>query len=408
MVPRLTRRAFSSLAIGSLLGCDDAKPVASPPPDASSRASDPLPLPSATPTPVPPEYVLPLFRACPGLAARISRLPLGVFPTPTERAAKLGERIGIPNLWIKRDDLSGKAYGGGKTRKLEFYLAEARAKGAREIITFGGFGSNQAVATALWGKAAGFSVRLMLAPQMPSEYVEKNLFAMRHAGATMEVVRDGVGAAEVRAKKAVERAKSVAPYVIPPGGSSPLGNLAFINAAMELGDQVRSGACPMPDCIYLAMGTMGSAVGIAIGIELLGLEVEVVAVRASSPQTSSEARFFAMAKETIAFARALDPAFPDVRLPRMRIRFVTNQLGGGYGFSTRSGASAMKLVEETEGYSLEPTYTAKAMAALVGDAKRLANKTVLFWNSHNTQPLETEGVRLDDFPRELREYLRKG
>jgi D-cysteine desulfhydrase len=230
---------------------------------------------------------------------------------------------------------------------------------------------------------------------------------MHRAGATIEVVRDGVGAAEIRAKENVEQNEGKGAYLIPPGGSSPLGNLAFVNAAMELADQVHAGRCPLPDCIYLAMGTMGSAVGIAMGLELLGLATEVVAVRASNAETSSEARFFAMVKQTVAYARGLDPAFPALRLDRRRVRFQTRHLGGGYGFPTRTGAVAMKLFEESQGYSLEPTYTAKAMAALVADAKGLAGKTVLFWNSHNTRVLETDGVGPDDFPRELREYLKR-
>jgi D-cysteine desulfhydrase len=279
--------------------------------------------------------------------------------------------------------------------------------GQKQIITFGGYGSNQAVATALWGKSNGFVVKLLLAPQLSSTYVEKNLFAMLRAGATIEVVRDGVGAAESRAKEDLERNAGKGVYLIPPGGSSPLGNLAFINAAMELADQIQSGQCPMPDCIYLAMGTMGSAVGLAIGFELLGLETEVVAVRASSAATSSETRFFAMAKETIEYARSLVPTFPAIRLDRRRIRFQTQQLGGGYGFPTRTGITAMKIVEQTQGYSLEPTYTAKAMAALVADAKRLDKKNVLFWNSHNTRLVPTDGVGPNDFPRELQEYLQQ-
>lgn len=406
MVLRLSRRAFSSLAIGSLFGCDDGRSMSVPAPSVLQAPVEPKPIATiesvvANPVKVP----LPLFRAYPALAARVARMPLGQFPTPIERAEKLGKMIGVPNLWFKRDDISGGKYGGGKTRKLEFYLGEARAKEAREIITFGGYGSNQAVATALWGKANGFAVKLLLAPQISNRYVEKNLFAMLRAGAMIEVVRDGVGAAEQRVKESIERNAGNGSYIIPPGGSSPLGNLAFVNAAMELAEQIHEGRCPAPDCIYLAMGSMGSAVGLAIGFELLGLGTEVVAVRASSAATSSVARFFAMVKETVAYARSLDPAFPALRMDRRRIRFQTQQLGGGYGFPTRAGVAAMKLVEDAQGYSLEPTYTAKAMSALVAEAKRLEKKTVLFWNSHNTQLVESGGVGPNDFPRELREYL---
>lgn len=404
----VSRRVFSGLALGSLLGCDEQpKPrqIESPLPVITS--AQPKSVASVeTPTVAPARAPLLLFRAYPNLEHALAHVALGEYPTPIEKADRLGNRIGVPNLWIKRDDLSGKLYGGGKTRKLEFYLAEAKMRGATEIVTFGAYGSNQAVATALWGRALGVSVRLMLAPQMPSEFVRKNLYALRKAGATIEVVRDGVGAAEARMLDELARRKNRATYMIPAGGSSPLGNLAFVNAALELADQVRRGDCPAPDCIYMAMGTMGSVIGMALGLALTDLPTEVVAVRASSAETSSEARLWRLAKETIAYMRSLDSAFESLKIDRRRIRFQTRQLGGGYGFPTQSGAKAMRAFEDELGYSLEPTYTAKAFAALMSETKRLADKNVLFWNSHNTRVLDTEGVGPDDFVHELRDYLK--
>ncbi|HRI65840.1 MAG TPA: pyridoxal-phosphate dependent enzyme [Polyangium sp.] len=403
---RLSRRAFSSLALGSFWGCNDVPQTTNP----SAPASSPI-LPSiaeAAPRGITSKTSdVPLFRAFPRIAERVPRLALGEFPTPVERTDKLGGPIGISNLWIKRDDLSGVLYGGGKTRKLEFYLADAKARNAREVVTFGAYGSNQAVATALWGKARGFAVRLLLAPQMPSKYVQKNLYAMHRAGAIIEVVRDGVGAAAMRMQEKLNKSREQGTYLIPAGGSSPLGNVAFVNAALELAEQVRAGVCPAPDCIYLAMGTMGSAVGLWLGLELTDLKTEIVAVRASSAETSSESRFRAMAKETLSYLRSLDPAFPELPLDRRRVRFHTRQLGGGYGFATRPGAAAMQIFEERQGYSLEPTYTAKALAALIADAKTLAKKTVLFWNSHNTRFVATDGVGPEYFSSELRNYLRQ-
>ncbi|MRG93908.1 1-aminocyclopropane-1-carboxylate deaminase/D-cysteine desulfhydrase [Polyangium spumosum] len=398
---QFNRRTFSALALGTLVGCEErSSGTASAP--AAAPASAPAPASASASAPPPAEYIPPLLRAHPGLAPRLPRLPLGLLPTPVERATKLAAKAAIAGLHVKRDDLSGAAYGGGKTRKLEFFLADARAKDTREIVTFGAFGSNQAVATALYGAAQGFAVTLLLAPQTPSPYVRKNLLAARRAGATIRVVHGGVAEAEALAKRAAKGAKGRAPYLVPPGGSSPLGNLAFVNAALELAEQVGAGVCPLPDCIYLAMGTMGSAVGLALGLELAGLRTEVVAVRTSSPETSSEARFFAMAKQTVAFARSLDPTFPEARLGRARVRFSTNHLGAGYGAPTRKGERAIALAAETEGMTLEPTYTGKTLAALLDDAERLAGKVVLFWNSHSSRPLLTEGVKSEDFPPVLR------
>ncbi|MDC0740286.1 1-aminocyclopropane-1-carboxylate deaminase/D-cysteine desulfhydrase [Polyangium mundeleinium] len=400
---KLDRRTFSALALSTLAGCEERTPT---PADAAAFApASAAPASAAAPEPAPADDVPPLFRAHPGLAPHLPRLPLGLLPTPVARAAKLGEKAALAGLYVKRDDLAGAAYGGGKTRKLEFFLADARAKGAREIVTFGAFGSNQAVATALYGAAQGFAVTLLLAPQTPSAYVRTNLRAARRAGATIRVVTGGVAEAEALAKRAAKAAQGVAPYLVPPGGSSPLGNLAFVNAGFELAEQVGAGHCPLPDCVYLAMGTMGSAVGLALGLELSGLRTEVVAVRTSSPETSSEARFFAMARETVAFARSLDPTFPDVRLGRARVRFSTNHLGAGYGAPTRKGERAITLAAETEGMALEPTYTGKTLAALLDDATRLAGKVVLFWNSQNSRPLVTEGVKPEDFPPILRQIV---
>jgi D-cysteine desulfhydrase len=317
---------------------------------------------------------------------------------------RLGAHLGL-DLFFKRDDLSGALYGGGKTRKLEFFLADARAKGAKRIVTFGGVGSNQAVATALFGASLGFQVKLSLAPQMPSEYVRNNLLAARRAGAEIELATAGVAKAEEAVRRAVERESARITYLVPPGGSSPLGNLAFVSAALELCEQIAGGRAPVPDRIYIAMGTMGSAVGLALGLEMAGIRSEVVAVRASSPETSSRARFFAMAKETVAFAKTLDSSFPDVKLGHARVRFSENHLGKGYGRATKEGLAAMELAMKTEGHALEPTYTAKAMAALVADAEGLEGKTVVFWNSHNARPLVTEGVDPRTFPATLRHYV---
>lgn len=405
MILRLSRRIFSQLPLACIVGCDDASRTSAPAQPASVAAPAISAVTSSMPIVHEPE--LPLFRQYPQLAIRLRHTRLGEFPTPVDHAEKLGAEIGVPNLWIKRDDISGKLYGGGKTRKLEFYLADARAPYVSEIVTFGAYGSNQAVATALWGKQHSFSVRVILAPQMPSEYVKKNLFALRKAGAGIELALEGLGAAEQRLTEKILGENRPSTYLIPPGGSSPLGNVAFVNAAFELADQIKAGVCPRPDCIYMAMGTMGSVVGMAIGLEVLGINSEIIAVRASSPETSSESRFWALVGETVRYLHTRDPAFPDVKVDRRRVRFQTHQLGGGYGFATRSGKAAMALFEKMQVYSLEPTYTAKAMAALIADAKRLANKTVLFWNSHNTRDLATDGISIEDFPRDLQNYLRR-
>jgi D-cysteine desulfhydrase len=397
-MPSLSRRAFLHLGLAGLCACDTATP---PPPAPIASTPPSAPAPSAAPP------VSPLARAFPRLAERVPRLPWVLLPTPIEPAPRLARRAGLDTLLVKRDDLSGLLYGGGKTRKLAFYLADAQRKGARSVCTFGGAGSNQAVATALYAAELGLRAILMLAPQLPGEHVRTNLLAALHAGAEIHFIPGGVAAAEERALREARRAPRDAPYIIPPGGSSPLGNLAFIEAALELADQIAAGKLPAPDILYMAMGTMGSAVGMAIGLRIAGLRTEVAAVRASSPETSSEARFFALARETVTFARGLDPAFPDIRLERGDVRVIANHLGAGYARPTAEGERAIALAREKESWALEPTYTGKTMAALLADAARLKEKVVLFWNSHNARPLALAGADSARLPAGLRAYFGK-
>ena len=175
--------------------------------------------------------------------------------------------------------------------------------------------------------------------------------------------------------------------MIPRGGTSALGNLGFVAAGLELAEQVERGELPAPDVVYMAMGTMGSVAGLAIGLEAGGLETRVAAVRASNPGTSSRAKLDATLAETIALLRLGVPAFRAVDDAGRRIRIVEDQLGAGYGRPTPAGERALALAEEDAGLRLERTYTAKALAAIVADAPSLRDRTVLFWNTHSSRPL---------------------
>jgi len=400
--PDLSRRALIRVLLAAPWACK-----ADPPPPAHDTAA-PAALPPPVPAPAPAPYVLPLFRAHPKLAAGLPRIALAQLPTPVERAAKLGRRVGLDGLHIKRDDRTSLVYGGGKARKLEFLLAAAKEAGAGAVITFGGVGSNHAVATALYAAQCGLRVLLHLAPQPGGASLRDHILAAQRAGAELHFV-PGVAEAEAKALRRQARAAAgEAPFVIPAGGTSPLGNLSFVNAAFELAEQIAAGEMPAPDFLYVAMGTMGCAVGLAIGLAAAGLSTRLVAVRASSAQTSSEARFFAMAAETVAYARRLDPSFPDVRLGRGDVRIVADCLGAGYARPTTEGLRAIEMAREEEGWTLEPTYTGKALAALLRDARALGEakkKIVLFWNTHHAHPLVTDGADPRRLPAGFGPYL---
>jgi 1-aminocyclopropane-1-carboxylate deaminase/D-cysteine desulfhydrase-like pyridoxal-dependent ACC family enzyme len=367
--------------------------------------------PALTPTPTPPldaardDGELPLFTAYPRLGQVIARVRLGLFPTPVEQASALGARLGIGALHVKRDDLSGALYGGGKTRKLELFLGEARRDGHRAVITFGGAGSHHALATAIYASTLGMKAILMLLPQPGDALVREALLAELGCGATIRLAAS-IGSGERAARRLLHDAGDRRePYVIPMGGTSPLGNVAFVNAAFELRRDVERGLLPEPDVVYLAMGTMGSAAGLGLGLAALGMKTRVVAVRASSPGTSSAARLRAAVIATREYLRAIDPSFPAVDPDRCAISIAGGQLGRGYALPTKKGLAAIDVARDLAGLSLEPTYTGKALAALIDDAPTLSRQVVLFWNSQSSRPLETGNVDTHALPAELRGYF---
>ena len=343
-----------------------------------------------------------LRSAFPGLGDRIAPVELGDFPTPVERLASFERELELDGLFIKRDDLSAPGYGGGKPRKLEFLLGEAQASGAARIITWGGAGSNQAVAVAAHGARVGLPVTLLLLPQRPTASLRENLVADAAFGAELLPVSSQAEARHL----AHELAAQAQPpgYVIPMGGSSPLGNLGFVNAAFELDEQIQSGVLPEPDAVYIAMGTMGSAVGLLIGLMATGRDTRVVAVRASSPATSSAAGFQALFEATVDYVVARDPSFPKLAFDSSRIDFDGTQLGRGYGRATAAGQVAVSTLRRTSGLKLETTYTGKALAALMHDRSD-RGRILLFWNTHNSQPLPSDSTPREEFPSAFQAYF---
>jgi D-cysteine desulfhydrase len=364
---RIGRRAFSIIG---LVSC--TRHVA----PSSASAGSPLPVSAVSPTPIGP----PLFDAHPALRALPYR-KLGALPTPVERSA-LGASLGMRSLWLKRDDASGTVYGGGKTRKLELLLADALERKCSGVATMGGMGSNHALATALYARTLGLAARLVLLPEPASAEASEHVRAERAAGAAI-VMGSSQAAAESLARTTWPD-ESLA--WIPAGGTSPLGNIGFVNAGFELAAQIRAGALPEPHLIYMAMGTMGSAVGLSIGLRAAGIESRVVAVRASTPPTSSTVKLHAAQYETIRFLRAIDPTFPELGPDDDALRIDGTHLGAGYAVATPDGDAATALALRSS-LVLEHVYTAKAFAALVHDARANADRDVLFWVSNDPRRL---------------------
>jgi D-cysteine desulfhydrase len=341
------------------------------------------------------------MRWYPALAGRLPWVSLGALPTPVERAAELERLAGFGPIFAKRDDLSSPDWGGGKTRKLELLLAEAVARRQKTVITFGGVGSNQAVATAVHGRRLGLRVVLALGGQPPSDTVRARLLEMLGAGAELRYVL-GVNAAERTAAEDWRRRGEAAPWVIPVGGTNALGSLAYVDAALELAEQIRAGALPEPDVIYLAAGTLGTAAGLCLGVRLAGLRSRVVAVRASSPDFSSRRELGRLVAETVRYARSLDPGFPSVELDPTTIAIDGSELGRGYGYETAHGRAARELALSSEKWQLDDTYTAKALAALLKTRPRGVS---LFWLTQSATRARVVPGDPSKLPAPLRAYF---
>ncbi|MBI1320021.1 MAG: pyridoxal-phosphate dependent enzyme [Candidatus Hydrogenedens sp.] len=329
---------------------------------------------------------LPLFETWPALRERIPYEPIALLPTPVERMERLSGELGC-SLYIKRDDQTGALYGGNKVRKLGFLLASAKADGAKTVLTFGAAGSNHALATAIYAREMGLRAVSMLVPQPNAHSVQRNL--LRHHLAGAELHHHG-GLAQVAAATCVQFAKHSAmegqfPRVIPTGGSSPLGLLGFVNAAFELKQQVEAGAMPMPDVIYAASGTMGTAIGLTLGLTLAGMPTRVECIRVTAARFTNMARASKLFDSTARLLRENGVPMPEMPLERANFRLRDEFYGEQYALYTEQGMAALHRLYDAEGIKLEGTYTAKAFAALLADAESgaLEGKNALFWLTYN-------------------------
>ena len=322
---------------------------------------------------------------------------LGTYPTPVQRLDSLGS----PGceLWIKRDDLSGVAYGGNKVRKLEHILSQARERGASRIVTLGAVGSNHVLATTLFGTRAGLRVAAILTPQPRTEHVVNNLRAAIAAG-----LEAYPAAHAALVPQAYLRARQHGDFFVGPGGSSVTGSAGYVEAVRELNRQIEQGELAVPDALVVALGSAGTAAGILAGIAELRLPIKVVGVRVVSPVLMGRYRALALARGV---ARHCSIDAPWSRLADS-FELESRYLGNGYGHRTDAGDRATKDAR-TCGLMLDPTYTAKAFAAALDLVKKATYRRVLYWHTLSSAPLAgllESSPPFDDLPSELRSLAR--
>jgi len=345
-----------------------------------------------------------LFETYPALEKHLPWMLLGKWPTPVQKLDKLGKAVGHENLWIKRDDLSSDFYGGNKVRKLEFMLAEARRKGVKWAITFGGIGTNHGLATTAHASRLGIRTALILIKQPLTAHVQENLLLDRYFGAEIHYAPNMAVGLLQTAGVYLRRLKV---YFIPPGGSSTLGSIGYVNAALELKKQVEAGLLPEPEHIYCALGSKGTMAGLMLGTRLAGMKTRVTGVRVASEWVTKSESIVHLANNMAALLRKYDKDVPKIKFTLDDVHVNHDFFGGLYGSVTEQGRQAIELMQKTEGIRLEDVYTGKTMAALLDFIARnpeLRSTPILYWHTYNGADLGRLLVENHDFtalPREL-------
>ena len=309
---------------------------------------------------------------------------LGDWPTPLTPWPDLARALGLASLHLKREDLADPRYGGNKLRGLEYLLGAARARGVTRVVAYGPEGSNWCTAAAVHAPRAGLACDLIyirltwIERRMPAERVaifrEAARRAARLAASTRWLPLWSLPGALLR--RALERGTRV----LPPGGTSPVAALGHVAALLELEQAVARGEIARPDAIYVALGSGGTAAGLAAGAALLGWPTRVVGARVSPRVVSNAWVASWLARRTLRLLGS--------RARPAGLAVDHSQAGAGYRLPTAAASQAQELTRGLPGGPLDLTYTAKAFAALVADARagRLAGRRVVFWQTLGTLP----------------------
>ena len=269
-------------------------------------------------------------------------------------------------------------------RKLEWLLADARARQRRTILTAGGLGTNFGLATALYARELGIATEIALVDQPRDEHVREQLERLRGVAAlhfTHTRARTVVTLGALAARAALRDRRP--PLVLGPGGSSPLGALGYVEGALELAEQVRAGELPEPARVVVATGSGGTAAGLALGLALAGLRTRVTGVVVAH-QLRLDARTIArLARRSARLLARRGAQLPrEATVAAADLEMTREFLGPGYGHPTAAAERAQRLARKHAGLELDPVYTAKGLAGALALAAR-GGGPVLFLNTYD-------------------------
>ena len=291
------------------------------------------------------------------------RVPLAHLPTPLEFLPRLSEHLGGPEIYVKRDDCTGLATGGNKTRKLEFSMGEAQAQGADTIVTVGAIQSNHVRQTAAAACKLGMACEVLLEHrigQPSATYTTSgNVFLDKLFAANLREYTGGTNFDAAMAEVAEEvRGNGGTPYVIPGGASNAIGALGYVDCGVELLQQCREQDITF-DHLVTATGSAGTHAGLAVGLRASGSDLPMLGIGVNAPQDVQEERVYKLAVETADMVGAANC------VTRADIVADCNYIGAGYGRVTETMNEAILMLARFEGLLFDPVYSGKALAGMI-------------------------------------------
>jgi len=317
------------------------------------------------------------------------RVSLGYFPTPIDRLERLTRHLGGPQILIKRDDMTGLATGGNKTRKLEYLIADALRLGAHTVITMGAPQSNHARQTAAAAARYGLGCVLVLRGMAPS-VTTGNLLLDRLLGARLCWSGDRDPYTVMQEVAREEEAAGRTPYLIPYGGSNAIGAVGYVRAMDEVVRQALEQDIRI-DYVVVASGSGGTQAGMVAGARALNFRGRILGVSIDKSADLFGGLILDLARLTMAHLNLrldIDPQTVCVK---------DAYLGEGYGIMSDAEVEAVRLLARIEGILLDPVYTSRAMAGLLDMIERGEigkGETVLFWHTGGTPALHAYAERL--------------
>ena len=349
---------------------------------------------------------IPLVKKFPKLKA-LPHVNLINAPTSVEKMLKSSEKLGGMNIWIKRDDLTNPKYGGNKLRKYEFVIPYIQKRKKKRILTVGGIGTNHGLANVIIASDFGIKTSLYLIDQPLTKHVRENLLCDYYFGADLNYTKDVKGTAYHLLKDLITDWSS---YYLVMGASNSVGAIGFINAGLELAEQIKKGDIPEPDKIFIAVGSMGMVIGLFIGLELAGLKTKIMGISVSDIKYNSSKQLRNLTRKTLKRLRKIDKSIPDVSKRLFERLYIDRTFfGGEYGRSTYEGLEAIEIAKN-DGIELDPVYTGKAFSAMVDYCRKnpnAKNETILYWHSKNSVDLSSiyNSVNYKDLPKEFHQFF---